>query len=629
MNILSVENLSKSYGEKLLFKNINFGLSQGQKVALIAANGSGKSTLISLLKGINIPDEGRIVFIKDIRPGFLDQEPQFDEETSVADYLMDEDIKGIKLIKQFELLLEEINQKGIDKEKEKQLLSIQSEIDAENAWQTEQQIKEIVTRLEINKLSQKIKFLSGGKKKRLALAKLLIQQPDFLILDEPTNHLDQDTIEWLENMLSKDAVTLLMVTHDRYFLDNVCNRIIEIDDGQIFSYDGNFEYFLEKKENRAEAQKSETDKNRNVYRKELEWIRKMPKARGTKSKSRIEAFEHLKEKIQHKKPQEEIQLQVKMNRLGGKVLELKKVYKNYGDLKILKGFDYTFKTGEKIGIIGKNGVGKTTLLNIIMGSEQPDSGKVNVGETVIFGYYSQSGLLNADQKRVLEVVKEIADVIPMADGSKVTASQMCQMFGFNGHMQHSFVSKLSGGEKRRLFLLTVLMKNPNFLILDEPTNDLDLLTLSTLEDFLINFSGCLIVVSHDRYFLDKMADQLFVFEGEGEIRVFPGTYREYKLQKDNEKTGAKAAEKHDATKEKPEVKETKKLKMSFKEKFEFETLEKEINAMETEMQMLTESLSSGKLNHEELIKASEKITTLKNNIETKTLRWIELSELVS
>jgi ATP-binding cassette subfamily F protein uup len=602
----------------------------GDKVAFIAPNGSGKSTLLSILKGSIIPDEGKVTFRKDSSIGILNQDPEMDGKTLVVNYLFDEGIKAVALIKEYELLLEAIEEKGINTKLENEIVRLSNEIEAENAWQIEQKIKQIISKLNIGNLHQEIKTLSGGQKKRLALAKLLISEPNFLILDEPTNHLDQEMVEWLEQYLSRENFTILMVTHDRYFLDNVCTSIIELDNGQLFNYEGNFEYFLEKKSARELADKSETEKAKNIYRRELEWIRKMPKARGTKSKSRIDAFENLKEKVSVKKSQEEIELSVKMNRIGGKVIELKKLNKSFDEKLILKGFDYTFKTGEKIGIVGKNGAGKSTLLNMIMGIEQPDSGKVNIGETIVFGYYSQQGLLNCDEKRVIEVVKDIADVIPLANGTKVSASQMLTMFRFDANQQYSLVSKLSGGEKRRLFLLTILMKNPNFLILDEPTNDLDLMTLATLEDFLQNFGGCLLVVSHDRYFLDKMVDHLFVFEGDGIIKDFNGTYREYKIwkeqQKENNQETKVTALDSQIEIQKIEI-QKKKNKISFKEKFELQTIEKEIEVLEKEKQELTQNLSTENVDHSKLIEWSTRIQKIEENLELKTFRWMELSEL--
>jgi len=623
LNLLSVENLSKSFGEKDLFQKINFGISMGDKVAFIAPNGSGKSTLLSILKGSIIPDEGKVTFRKDSSIGILNQDPEMDGKTLVVNYLFDEGIKAVALIKEYELLLEAIEEKGINTKLENEIVRLSNEIEAENAWQIEQKIKQIISKLNIGNLHQEIKTLSGGQKKRLALAKLLISEPNFLILDEPTNHLDQEMVEWLEQYLSRENFTILMVTHDRYFLDNVCTSIIELDNGQLFNYEGNFEYFLEKKSARELADKSETEKAKNIYRRELEWIRKMPKARGTKSKSRIDAFENLKEKVSVKKSQEEIELSVKMNRIGGKVIELKKLNKSFDEKLILKGFDYTFKTGEKIGIVGKNGAGKSTLLNMIMGIEQPDSGKVNIGETIVFGYYSQQGLLNCDEKRVIEVVKDIADVIPLANGTKVSASQMLTMFRFDANQQYSLVSKLSGGEKRRLFLLTILMKNPNFLILDEPTNDLDLMTLATLEDFLQNFGGCLLVVSHDRYFLDKMVDHLFVFEGDGIIKDFNGTYREYKIwkeqQKENNQETKVTALDSQIEIQKIEI-QKKKNKISFKEKFELQTIEKEIEVLEKEKQELTQNLSTENVDHSKLIEWSTRIQKNRRKLRIKNIQ---------
>lgn len=627
MNLLSVENLSKSFGEKDLFQNITFGISQGEKVAFIAPNGSGKSTLLSILCNKILPDSGKVTFRKDISIGILNQDPEMDGEVLVANYLFDNAVLAVSLIKEYELLLSKIELEGMNESLEKKLINLTNEIEAANAWQIEQKIKQIISKLNIGNLNQEIKTLSGGQKKRLALAKLLINEPTFIILDEPTNHLDQEMVEWLEQYLSKDNFTLLMVTHDRYFLDNVCTSIIELDGGKLFNYEGDFEYFLEKKEARELSDKSETEKARNIFRRELEWIRKMPKARGTKSKSRIEAFEQLKEKVAFKKIESEIELQVKMNRIGGKVIELKKLSKSFGDKKILKSFDYTFKTGEKIGIVGKNGAGKSTLLNMIMGTESPDSGKVNIGETIVFGYYSQQGLLNCDDKRVIDVVKDIAEIIPLANGTKVTASQMLLMFRFDANQQYSYVSKLSGGEKRRLFLLTILMKNPNFLILDEPTNDLDLMTLATLEEFLHSFAGCLLVVSHDRYFLDKMVDHLFVFEGDGIIKDFNGTYREYKVWKEQQKEILIEEDSKKKTVENEKIVEKKKNKISFKEKFELETIEKEIENLETEKKTLTLNLSSENSTHNQLIEWSNRIQEIESLLETKTERWMELVDL--
>jgi ATP-binding cassette subfamily F protein uup len=528
MNLLSIENLSKSYGEKQLFKDLTFGISQGEKVALVARNGTGKSTLLRILCNKDNADSGRVVFRKDLRISFLDQNPEFNEELSIIDAVLLSENEITIAIKRYEKLIEEQTDE-ISAAQSKDLEEAIAMMDKTNAWAYEVRVKQVLDKLGLVKLSQQLKTLSGGQKKRVALAKVLIEEPDLLIMDEPTNHLDVDMIEWLEEYLENKDLSLFLVTHDRYFLDNVCNKIIELDQQKLYTYQGNYSYFLEKKAEREFNSAREVDKAQNLMRKELEWIRRMPKARGTKSKSRVDAFYDLKEKATDKRQIAEMELNVKMSRIGGKVIEMKKVYKSYDDFNILKGFDYTFKTGERIGIVGKNGIGKTTFLNLITGKELPDSGKINVGETIVFGYYSQAGLTLKEDKRVIEVVKDnIAEVISLGDGSKVSASQFLTLFQFPPEMQYTYVSKLSGGEKRRLFLLTVLVKNPNFLILDEPTNDLDLLTLQTLEEFLLHFKGCLVVVSHDRYFMDKLVDHLFVFEGDGIVKDFTGNYREWR-----------------------------------------------------------------------------------------------------
>ena len=527
MNYLSVENITKTYGERELFRSISFGIDAGKKVALIAKNGAGKSSLFKIIAGKDTPDEGNVVFRREIKVAFQEQDPLFNEEGSVAQNIFDESNKSLCLIRDYELINEKI-EKGepYDEEAFQQIII---DMEEHGVWDYEVRTKQVLSQLKLTGLDRPLKLLSGGQRKRVALARILISEPDLLLLDEPTNHLDIEMIEWLESYLLRSKAAVLLITHDRYFLDEVCDEIIELDNKTLYTYKGNYEYFLEKKSERESVAQSEVEKAKNIMRRELEWIRRMPKARGTKSKSRIDAFYEIKEKASKKLKQENIQLDVKMSRVGGKVLELKKIYKSFPDWPILKGFDYTFKTGERIGIVGPNGVGKTTFLNMLMGLDEPDSGKINPGDTVIFGYYSQKGMNLKDDKRVIEVVKDIADVIELSDKSKVSASQMLNLFQFSGDMQHAFVSKLSGGEKRRLFLLTILMKNPNFLILDEPTNDLDLLTMSVLEDFLVKFKGCLLIVSHDRYFMDKLVDHLFVFEGQGVVSDFWGNYAEYRL----------------------------------------------------------------------------------------------------
>ncbi|HRH62904.1 MAG TPA: ABC-F family ATP-binding cassette domain-containing protein [Bacteroidia bacterium] len=635
MNYLSIENLTKTYGEKTLFKNISFGIEQGQKLALIAKNGSGKSTLLKIICGKDIPDSGNIVSRNGISIAYLDQDPQFDEQSNVIENIFRADNPILKIIKEYEFCLEEVNLDPSTENLEK-LQQISAQMDDAAAWDYDVKVKQILFELKVTNLHQAISETSGGQRKRVALSRVLIEAPDLLIMDEPTNHLDLAMVEWLENYLARQDMALLMVTHDRYFLDNVCDEIIELDNHQLYRYKGNYSYFLEKKAEREFNEGRETDKARNLMRTEIEWMRRMPKARGTKSKARIDAFYDLKDKAAGKAKQQALQLNVKMNRIGGKVIELKKLYKNFGDLKVVKGFDYTFKTGERIGIVGKNGVGKSTFLNMLMGIEQADSGKINVGETVVFGYYSQQGMILNEDKRVIEVVKEIADVIPMGDGSKITASQFLQLFQFPPDSQYTYVSKLSGGEKRRLYLLTVLMKNPNFLILDEPTNDLDLLTLNTLEDFLLNFKGCLLIVSHDRYFMDKLVDSLFVFEGDGIISGFTGNYAEYRdkqeeierIEKENSKLKNKSVSIENSEATLNLASGEKKNKLSFKEKYELEQLEKEIPVLEKEKEQLTEKMNIASGNHLELQQAAERFAEVSNLLDEKSMRWLELSELV-
>ncbi|HRG59088.1 MAG TPA: ABC-F family ATP-binding cassette domain-containing protein [Bacteroidia bacterium] len=635
MNLLSVENLSKSYGEKQLFEDLSFGISQGEKVALVARNGTGKSTLLRILSGKDTADAGNVVFRKDLRISFLDQNPEFNEELSIIDAVLFAENEITMAIKNYEKIIElQSNEMSLAQSNELEMAIAQ--MDKTNAWAYEVRVKQVLAKLGLTKISQPINKLSGGQKKRVALAKVLIEEPDLLIMDEPTNHLDVDMIEWLEDYLDNKDLSLFLVTHDRYFLDNVCNKIIELDNQTLYTYQGNYSYFLEKKAEREFNASREIDKAQNLMRKELDWIRRMPKARGTKSKSRIDAFYDLKDKATEKRQNSDLELNVKMSRIGGKVIEMKKVYKSYDDLKILKGFDYTFKTGERIGIVGKNGIGKTTFLNLITGKEEPDSGKINVGETIVFGYYSQSGIDLKGDKRVIEVVKDnIAEVISLADGSKVSASQFLTLFQFPPEMQYTYVSKLSGGEKRRLFLLTVLVKNPNFLILDEPTNDLDLLTLQTLEEFLLHFKGCLVIVSHDRYFMDKLVDHLFVFEGDGIVKDFSGNYHEWRLNAIQNEIELKRKEKQALTEQKNSKEKgaiqtdgnDKVKKKSFKEKFEFENLQKEIEELEKEKIALEEKLNDGIGNHQEILTWSNRIGDLVNLINEKELRWLTLSEL--
>ncbi len=617
MNYLQVDNLSKAYGERVLFNQISFGLQQGQKTALVALNGAGKSTLMRILAGKEIADSGEVVFRKDLRVAFLDQEPSFDPQQSIQEAVFAWKDPRLEAIRNYELLVEA----GADGDQLQEAIRL---VDDLKAWDMEAKVKEVLGQLDLHNLDQQMGSLSGGQRKRVALAAILIQEPDLLFLDEPTNHLDIDMIEWLESWLRQSTMTLLMVTHDRYFLDNVCNDILELDREEMKRYKGNYAYYLEKKASFKEAFNSEVEKARNLFTKELEWMRRMPKARGTKAKARIDQFYDIKDKASQRLKEEQVQLSVKMNRLGGKILELIKVSKSFGDRQIIAPFTYTFKRGEKIGIAGKNGSGKSTLLKMIMGELEVDSGKIQTGETVVFGYYAQDSFKPEPGKRVIEVVREVADVIPLADGRNLTASQLLQQFLFSPQMQYTVVDKLSGGERRRLYLLTVLMKNPNFLILDEPTNDLDLETLNILQDFLEHFSGCVLIVTHDRYFMDTLADHLFVMEGNGHIRDFNGNYTDYRnelatQQKASEPVKVKVVEAQ------PEPKKER-SKPSFKEVHEFQQLDSEIPKLEEEIAALSTQLNSGITDHSELSRISAKISALSEALELKSLRWLELGE---
>lgn len=634
MHYVSVENLTKSYADKPLFENISFHIQEGDKIALVALNGAGKSTLLQILNGTEIPDEGKVWIHKDVKVVLLDQNPNFNDKRSILENIFDHDHPVLNAIKRYEQLTES------DQEPDPVVLAeAMQEMDELNAWHFDAKVKEILGKLNIHHLDQQVATLSGGQKKRIALAKVLIDM-DFehrhtlLIMDEPTNHLDVQMIEWLEHYLGQEHVTLLLVTHDRYFLDNVCNEIIEIDNRQIYTTKGNYEKYLEQKAARIEQEQASTEKARNRYRKELEWMRKQPKARTTKSKSRQDAFYDWKEKAAKKVKQAELELQVKMTRLGGKILELKKVYKSFGDKVILKGFDYTFKRGERVGIVGKNGAGKSTFVNMLLNKEQADSGKINVGETIVFGDFSQEGLVVKEDVRVIEFVKNIAEFFPLADGSKISAAQFLERFLFTPDKQYTYISKLSGGEKKRLQLLAILFRNPNFLVLDEPTNDLDLPTLGILEEFLAEFGGCLIIVSHDRYFMDKLVDHLFVFEGNGEVRDFPGNYSQYReLEREEEKYKAAG---HQAEKQQhlanaqeqtssPATK-AEARKLSYKEKRELEQLEIEMPQLEAEKAQLEAEMSQGGIDYATLQSKGERIAVIVALLEEKEMRWLELSE---
>ncbi|MFN7910828.1 MAG: ABC-F family ATP-binding cassette domain-containing protein [Bacteroidota bacterium] len=632
MNLLSVNQLSKSYGTKVLFNKINFGVNYGDKVALVAKNGSGKTTLFKILKGIEIADEGEVVFRKNISVAFLDQNFSLDQQQTIQQLIENADNPYVKCIKAYEHAVQlSVDEPG---DKSAQLMDeALNQMNELNAWEYETNLKEILSRLELNDLSQTIHTLSGGQQKRVALALVLINKPDLVIMDEPTNHLDIDMIEWLEHYLQNASLSLLLVTHDRYFLDEVCNSIIELERGEIVEYKGNFEYYLTKKAEREAIKAAEIDKAKNLYKRELEWVRKMPKARTTKSKSRVDAFYDIEEKAKQKRVDKKIELSVKMERLGSKIVELIKVSKAFGNKVILNPFTYTFMNGEKIGVVGKNGMGKSTLLKIILNELQPDSGKVQIGDTVVFGYYSQTGMQLAEDKRIIEVVKDIAEFIPLANGTSLSASALLTRFNFPPDVQYSYVSKLSGGEKRRLYLLTVLVKNPNFLILDEPTNDLDIVTLQTLEEFLDEFKGCVLIVSHDRYFMDRLVDHVFAFEGNGEIKDYPGTYTEYRIWKQEQQALQKAeesklqaaiAEKKEEVLLQPETNNSQK-KRSYKLQKELDDLEKEIPQLEAKKKEIEAALTfTNEFERiQQLTAEFEKVNAL---LDEKSLRWLEIQE---
>ncbi|MEY2871511.1 MAG: hypothetical protein RLZZ146_1434 [Bacteroidota bacterium] len=654
MNYLSVEGLSKSWNEKVLFDQITFGLSKGDKVALIAGNGSGKSSLMNILAGLDKPDAGNLSIRKEIHWEYLPQDPVLNEQLSVLDNLFVGNTPSIIALKEYEAALMAYSQLASE-ENEKRLDLATSEMTMSESWDYEARAKQVLGKLNIHEvdLVKNVGVLSGGQRKRVALARVLIDVPDMLILDEPTNHLDLDMIEWLEEYLSDKNLTLLLVTHDRYFLDRVCNRILELDRGVLYTYQGNYGYFVEKKAMREEVEASEREKNRNTFRRELEWVRRMPKARTTKSKSRVDAFDELSEKVKGPYTQQKVEFGVKMERLGSKILELHHLEKSYGEQRILGDFSYTFKRGEKIGIVGPNGVGKSTLLNMIMGTEKADQGKIVSGETLVFGYFSQQGMPAPDDKRVIDVVKDIAEYLPLADGTKLSASQFLLRFGFTNDTQYNVVSRLSGGERRRLFLMTVLIQNPNFLILDEPTNDLDILTLATLEAFLMDYSGCVLVVTHDRYFMDKLVDHVFVFEGEGKVRDYPGNYTEYRTWKEQYDAEEAALRKGNDTKGKNSMSTLKsgtlhgdttakvataatsaaatgkveeKRKLTFKEKFEFEQLGKDLEALEVKKKALEAELSGLSTDFERITQVSGELQQVNDDLDEKGLRWLELSE---
>ncbi len=630
MNYLSIKELSKSYGDKVLFEQISLGLQKGEKTALIANNGTGKSTLLKIIAGKEEADKGEVVLRSGIKMGYLPQQPVFDESQTINELITGSHSEVLAVIREYEEALQYHQADNHNKSSVKRVEEATVKMDLLQAWDYERRLTQVLTKFSITRLEQQIGTLSGGQKKRLALALTLLDEPDILLLDEPTNHLDIDMIEWLEKYLQQSSVTLFMVTHDRYFLDRVCNHIVEMTDGTLYHHQGNYSYYLQKKAEREEVQSVEVEKARKLMKKELEWMRRQPKARTHKSKSRIDAFYEIQKKASSGKKEEDLLLDSVNRRMGGKILEVKALTKSYGKIKIVSDFEYTFKKGERIGIIGRNGTGKSTFLNLLTGKTEPDAGTVVVGDTVVFGYYKQDGLpVLRDDQKVIEVVKEIAEVIETAKGVKMTASQFLQYFMFPPEMQHSLVTNLSGGERRRLYLLTVLIKNPNFLILDEPTNDLDLITLYKLEEFLMNFKGCLLLVSHDRYFLDKLSDHLFIFNGDGNIKDFYGSYKNYRqmmLDKEKEQRELKQQQKKEQSADIPAKKSVKK-KLSYKEQKEYEQLEKEIDALEKKKAALEVEINSGITDFEHLQELSEQIKKIMEIIDEKTMRWMELEEL--
>lgn len=619
MILLQAENLSKSYNEKWLFQSLSFGIHKGQKIALIARNGAGKTTLLRIIAGMEVTDTGAVVMRNDLTIGFLDQNPVFSEGATVMEAIFESDNPDMRTVKAYEEALAAGNKDSITE--------ISDVMTRRNLWDYEATVKQILSELHLNNFEQAVATMSGGQRKRLALASVLISRPELIILDEPTNHLDLDMIVWLERFLERSNCTLLMVTHDRYFLDRVCNDIIEIDDGKLFRYKGNYGYFLEKRNERLDNQNTVTEKARNLFRKELDWMRQTPQARTTKSKSRIDSFYEVKEIASSRRIEKNVKLDMKSIRLGKKIMEINYISKSYGALQLLENFTYIFKPGEKIGIVGRNGCGKTTLLDILTGRIAPDKGTIDIGETVSMGYYTQEGIAFNEEQRVSDIIKEIADVVVMSNGNKISSSEFLRQFLFTNEMQFTPVSKLSGGEKRRLYLMTVLMRNPNFLVLDEPTNDLDILTLNVLEDYLINYRGCVLMVSHDRYFTDKIADHLFVFEGDTVVKDFPGNYSQYLAWKERQAAAEKkqAPQKEKPVREKTAQEATKKL--TYKEQKEFDTLSREIEALETEKQQLEQALYSENPKHEEVMSASARLGEIIRLLDEKSDRWLELGML--
>jgi len=617
VNFLSVENISKSYGERVLFSDISFGINKDQKIAFVAKNGTGKTSLLNIINGKDEPDQGQVVMRNGLHMAFLSQEPDLNPKLSIEETIFASENRILKVIQAYENALK-------NPENEEVYQNAFEQMEIHNAWDFETLYKQILFKLKLEDLSLKVVSLSGGQKKRLALASILINKPDLLILDEPTNHLDLEMIEWLENYFTKENISLFMVTHDRFFLERVCNEIIELEDGVLYTYKGNYSYYLEKKEARVKAQKAAVDKAKNLYVKELDWMRRQPKARTTKSKSRIDDFYTIKEKAHQRRNEHQVQLEINMKRLGSKILELHNVSKSFKNKKILNAFNYNFKKGERIGIIGKNGSGKSTFLNLIMQSITPDTGKVVVGDTIKFGYYTQSGIKIKPGQKVIEVIKEFGEYIPLTKGRQISASQLLERFLFDRKKQYDYVEKLSGGEQKRLYLCTVLIQNPNFLMLDEPTNDLDIITLNVLESFLLDFPGCLIVVSHDRYFMDKIVDHLFVFRGNAIIEDFPGNYSDFRIYEDSIVPEKK--EKTENVNASNWKSKNKGNKLSFNEQKEYNKLEREIKQLENDKIAIEGLFANQELDTEAIEQQSKKLQEIIVTIEEKTERWFELSD---
>lgn len=620
-NFVSVENVAKAFGERVLFDNISFGINEGQKIGFVAKNGTGKTSLLEIITKVHEPDEGQVIYRKGLKVASLPQEPTFSADITVEQAVFTADNEILQAIENYQKALEnpedtESYQQAFDK------------MDQLQAWDFETQYKQILSKLKLTDLNRKVDKLSGGQKKRLALANVLLSKPELVFLDEPTNHLDLEMIEWLEAYFASEKITLFMVTHDRYFLENVCNEIVELDQGKLYSYKGNYAYYLEKKEQRLTQEQTELSKAKHLYKKELDWMRRQPKARTTKSKSRIDDFYQIKEKAHQRRQEHEVTLEINMERMGSKILELHKISKSYGDLQIVDKMDYVFKKGERIGIIGKNGTGKSSFLNLITGKELPDSGKVVVGDTIKMGYYTQKGIKVKPGQKVIEVIKEFGEFIPLKKGRQISAGQLLERFLFDRKKQYDFVEKLSGGERKRLFLCTVLIQNPNFLILDEPTNDLDIVTLNVLESFLLDFPGCLIVVSHDRYFMDKIVDHLFVFKGNAVVEDFPGNYTDFRSYENSPAPKEEKQMDNSVTPktEKGAWKKDNTSALSFNEQKEFSKIERELKKLETQKQEIEALFAAGNLEGEDLIEKSKEVKQIQNTIEEKEMRWMELAE---